>query len=69
MDGATVSVHQKATGGVEGIRGVSFNALLADKAFDANWLLEDLDKRGATSVIAPKPNRKYMRAYDAVVYK
>ena len=28
------------------IRDVSFDALLADKAFDADWLLEDLDNRG-----------------------
>jgi len=29
------------------IKGVSFDALLADKAFDADWLLQDLDERGA----------------------
>ena len=33
------------------IKGVSFDALLADKAFDADWLLQDLDERGATAVI------------------
>ena len=47
------------------IRGVSFGALLADKAFDANWLLEELDVRGATAVIPPKANRKQQRDYDA----
>jgi transposase len=40
------------------IKGVSFDALLADKAFDADWLLQDLDERGATAVIPPKTNRK-----------
>ena len=40
------------------IKGVSFDALLADKAFDADWLLQDLDERGATAVIPPKANRK-----------
>ncbi|QBX99462.1 transposase [Rhodophyticola sp. CCM32] len=35
------------------IRDVSFDALLADKAFDADWLLKDLDTRGATAVIPP----------------
>lgn len=30
------------------IRDVSFGALMADKAFDADWLLEELDERGAT---------------------
>ena len=51
------------------IKGVSFNALLADKAFDADWLLQDLDQRGATAVIPPKANRKIQRNYDAEVYK
>ncbi len=51
------------------IRGVSFGALLADKAFDANWLLEELDERGATAVIPPKANRKQQRDYDADIYK
>ena len=46
------------------IKGVSFDALLADKAFDADWLLQDLDQRGATAVIPPKANRKIQRDYD-----
>ena len=33
------------------IKGVSFDALLADTAFDTDWLLQDLDERGATAVI------------------
>ena len=37
---------------------VSSGALLADKALDADWLLQDLDGRGATDVIPPKSNRK-----------
>ncbi len=56
-------------GGAPLIKGVSFDALLADKAFDADWLLEDLDKRGATAVIPPKANRKIQREYDVEVYK
>jgi transposase len=40
------------------IRGVSIGALLAYNAFDANWLLEGRDTRGATAVIPPKSNRK-----------
>ena len=51
------------------IRSVSFDALLADKAFDADWLLQDLDQRGATAVIPPKTNRKIQRDYDVEVYK
>jgi Transposase and inactivated derivatives len=51
------------------IRNVSFGALLADKAFDANWLLEELDARGATAVIPPKTNRIHQRDHDADAYK
>ena len=51
------------------IRDVSFAALLADKAFDADWFLQDLDERGATAVIPPKSNRKVQRDYDTHMYK
>jgi transposase len=51
------------------IKGISFNALLADRAFDADWLLQDLDARGATAVIPPKANRKIQRDYDREVYR
>ena len=50
------------------IKAVSFGALLADKAFDANWLLEALDDRGATAVIPPKSNRRVQREYDEEAY-
>jgi transposase len=36
------------------IEGVDFDALLADKAFDADWLLAELDTRGAKAIIPPK---------------
>ena len=40
------------------IEGVSFDTLLADKAFDTDGLLQDVDAHGATAVIPPKANRK-----------
>lgn len=46
------------------IKGVSFGAFLAEKAFDANWLLEEVDERGATAVTPPKTNRKHQRDHD-----
>ena len=49
------------------IEGVSFDGLRADKAFDVDWLLQDLDEHGATAVILPKTNRKLQRNYDAKV--
>lgn len=51
------------------IHDLPFDALLADKAFDADWLLEELDERGASAVIPPKSNRKHQRNYDKEAYK
>ena len=51
------------------IEDASFGALLADKAFDADWLLAELDARGAKAVIPPKANRKAMRDHDRDAYK
>ena len=45
------------------IKGVSFDALLADKAFDADWLLQDLDARGAT--VLQQAALDYLRASAA----
>ena len=49
------------------IKGVSFDALRAEKVFDADWLLQGLDERGATTLLLPKTNRKLQRNYDAKV--
>jgi len=51
------------------IKGVSFDALPVEKAFEVDWLLQDLDEHGATAVILPKTNRKLQRNYDAKGYK
>ena len=51
------------------IKDISFDARLADKAFDAGWLLQDLNARGARAVIPPKANRTVQRDYDTEVYK
>ncbi len=51
------------------IRDVSFGALLADKDFDVDWLLQELEERGAGAVIPPKANRKIQREYDKDMYK
>ena len=39
------------------IEGLTFNALMADKAFDANHLRAELLSRGADAVIPAKCNR------------
>ena len=35
------------------IEGIAFDALLGDKAFDADWIRAELDRRGAAAVIPP----------------
>ena len=39
------------------IEGIAFDALIGDKAFDSNWLIAELDQRGAKAVISPHPRR------------
>ena len=51
------------------IDGVGFGGLIADKAFDVNWIVEDLERRGAEIVISQHPNRAAPRVIDAEVYK
>ena len=51
------------------IDGVSFDALLGDKAFDADWLRAELDARGAAAVIPPRSNRKVSIDYDKEMYR
>ncbi len=51
------------------IRDLHFDALLADKAFDADWLRSELDHRGASAIIPPRSNRKQQFAYDKEMYK
>ncbi len=51
------------------IEGHKFDTLLADKAFDANWLFDELDRRGADAVIARKSNRLEPRKFDKEIYK
>ena len=51
------------------IKGREFGVLLADKAFDADWLVKDLTERGSKVVIPPRSNRKAPREYDKEMYK
>ena len=51
------------------IQDVKFDALIADKAFDANWIIDELDERGAKIVISQMPQRKAPLDIDRKVYK
>ncbi|WP_111400438.1 IS5 family transposase [Humitalea rosea] len=51
------------------IQGIEFGGLIADKAFDANWIIADLDERGAKVVISQHSRRSQPRDIDLEIYK
>ena len=51
------------------IQGVEFGGLIADKAFDANWIIAELNERGAKIVISQRPKRLAPLAIDADLYR
>lgn len=44
-------------------------AVLADKGYDTNEVVDAIKARGAEAVIPPKSNRKEQREYDKILYK
>jgi transposase len=51
------------------IDGVVFGAFIADKAFDSNAIVADLNERGAKIVISQHPRRAKPIPMDAEMYK
>lgn len=52
------------------LQDIEAQALLADRAFDADErVLNKLQEKGVKAVIPPKSNRKKPREYDKEVYK
>ena len=51
------------------IEDIEFGGLIADKAFDANWIIADLNARGAKVFISQHPRRSQPLAIDLEVYK
>ena len=51
------------------LEGIDLQALLADKAFDADWLKQRLLAQGCQVVIAQKINRRTPIAIDMEIYK
>ena len=51
------------------IDGKDMQALIADKGYDANYVIEAADKVNAKSIIPPRSNRKIYREYDTELYK
>lgn len=51
------------------IDGITFDALLGDKAFDSDPLRAELEQRKAQAVIPPKANRKTAIPCDFAMYR
>ena len=51
------------------IEGIAFAGLIADKAFDAKWIIDDMNERGAKIVISQHPGRLKPLDIDAEIYK
>ena len=50
------------------IEGVTFGALLADQAYDANWIIEEVHARSAEVVIEPHRRRASVPKIDRAKY-
>jgi transposase len=51
------------------IKGLFCGQLLADRAFDANWLREALSAAKINAVIPSKSNRRFPAEFDRETYK
>ena len=51
------------------IAGYETKALLADKGYDTDALVAEIEARGAQAVIPPRSNRLKPREYDKELYK
>jgi transposase len=51
------------------IDGINFEGLIADKAFDSNSIIAELNERGAKIVISQHPRRGKPLAIDSEIYK
>jgi transposase len=62
--------HRFDTVGVEPlIEGIHFGGLIADKAFDSDWIIETLNERSAKIAISQHPRRSKPLDIDAEIYK
>jgi transposase len=50
------------------LEGIDLHVLIADKAFDIDWILDDLHERNASAVIPPKGDRTKARHCDFETY-
>ena len=51
------------------IKDIEFGGLIADKAFDSNWIIEEMNARGAQIVISQHSRRISPLNIDLEIYK
>lgn len=51
------------------IEGLTAEALLADKGYDTDAIVQQAKNQGMEPIIPPKKNRKIQREYDEELYK
>jgi len=51
------------------LQNVSGCFVIADKAYDSDKLVQDIESKGCQAVIPPRSNRVKLRSYDRHVYK
>lgn len=62
--------HRHDTVGVAPlIEDIDFEGLIADKAFDSDWIVENMNERGAKIVISQHSRRAIPRQIDEEIYK
>jgi transposase len=62
--------HRYETVGVAPlINDIEFGGIIADKAFDSSWIIENMNERGAKVVISQHPRRSQPLKIDSEIYK
>lgn len=65
----TAGQHADVRYAGEMLAGLSAGYVVADRGYDAAWLVEQIASQGAEAVIPSRTNRKVARPYDAALYR
>ena len=66
LTGGQTSDYKKA---LELLDGLKAKAVIADRGYDANYIIKKIEDMNAMPVIPSKSNRKKVRVYDKQLYK
>ncbi len=65
----TAGQQHDSTQIIELIDNFECDAVLADKGYDSDEIVDAVEKGGAKAVIPPRSNRNVQRKYDKILYK